>query len=130
MKIADCRIDDEHRQVKADEKLSSVRNMYCHILVVVEGRKPVGIVTNNDLVRSIKSEADYERLKFRDIMTSPVVTVSLEDDLEKAADLMFKKGFMSLPVVDNKGDFVGLVTYFDYLGKIADRIKEKAKKSK
>jgi len=123
MKVKDCNINDEHMKVLPDQDLSIVKNKYCHFLVVVNEKKPIGIVTNNDIVKKIKNEEDYKRLKFRDIMSSPVVSVSLDDDMEKVGKIMIEKGFMSLPVVNKKGDFVGLVTYFDYLGFISKKLK-------
>lgn len=130
MKISDCNIDDEHHQVSPDQSLSSVKNKYCHFLVVVENKKPIGIVTNNDLINNVKNEEDYERMKFRDIMSGPVTSVKLDDDLNEAGKIMSDKGFMSLPVVDSDGNFAGLITYFDYLGKISVKIKEKLESSK
>jgi CBS domain-containing protein len=124
MKIRDCEIDDEHLQVGPDDKLSAVKNMYCHFLVVVEDKKPIGIVTNNDLIKNVKSEEDYDRLKFRDIMSSPVTCAKLDDDLEDVGKLMFEKGFMSLPVVNEDDNFIGLVTYFDYLGMLKGKIRQ------
>ena len=89
----------------------------------------MGVVTNNDIVKHVKTEEDYEKLKFGDIMTSPVVTANLDDELDSVGKLMFKNGFMSMPVVDENGDFAGLITYFDYLGRLADKIKEKIPKN-
>ncbi|MBD3155658.1 MAG: CBS domain-containing protein [Candidatus Aenigmarchaeota archaeon] len=127
MRIKDCNIGDEHQQVSPEENLTSVKKRYCHFLVVVEDKKPIGIVTNNDIIKHVKTEEDYEKLKFRDIMTTPVVSVKIDDELDDAVKIMKEGGFMSLPVVDENDDFVGLITYFDYLGKIADDIKKKGK---
>lgn len=130
MKIRDCKIDDEYQQVDADENLSSVKNRYSHFLVVLKDKKPVGIVTNNDIIKHVKTEKDYEKLKFKDIMSSPVISVKLDDDLDKAGKLMVEKGFMSLPVVNNSGNFAGLVTYFDYLGRMSEKIRRKLEEKK
>jgi len=130
MKVSDCKINDEHQQVKSDDNISSVKNRYCHFLVVVDNKKPVGIVTNNDIIKNVKSEEDYEKLKFKDIMSTPVISVKLDDDLDEVSKMMFKNGFMSLPVTDGNGDFVGLITYFDYLGRISEKIRRKVEESK
>ncbi len=130
MKVSDCNIDDEYQQVNPNENLSSVRNKYCHFLVVVENKKPIGIVTNNDIIKNIKTKKDYERLKFKDIMSSPVTSVKLDDDMDKISKIMVKNGFMSLPVINGSGDFVGLITYFDYLGRISEKIERKLEENK
>jgi len=43
---------------------------------------------------------------------------------------MVKNGFMSLPVINGSGDFVGLITYFDYLGRISEKIERKLEENK
>jgi len=125
MKVKDCKIDDEYLKVKPDDSLIMVKNRYCHFLVVMEGKKPIGIVTNNDIIRHVKSEDDYKRLKFKDIMSSPVVTVNEDEDIENVGKIMVERGFMSIPVVNKDGDFTGLITYFDYLGFLAEKLKSK-----
>ncbi|MBI4220263.1 MAG: CBS domain-containing protein [Chloroflexi bacterium] len=56
-----------------------------------------------------------ERLKARDLMSGPPVTIGEEATLAQAAQLMMDKRIGCLPVVDQAGDFVGLIsdrTYF------------------
>lgn len=50
----------------------------------------------------------------RDIMTTPVVTVRPTDDLETAARLMVDRSIGSLPVVDDSGRLVGILTESDF----------------
>ncbi|MEV8438742.1 CBS domain-containing protein [Actinosynnema sp. NPDC051121] len=53
-------------------------------------------------------------MRARDIMTSPVITVSSTEPLREAAALMTAHGFTALPVVDG-GRLVGIVTEADLL---------------
>jgi CBS domain-containing protein len=49
----------------------------------------------------------------RDVMTSPVVTVHVDDGLDRAARLLREHGVRALPVVDGGGHVLGMVTETD-----------------
>ena len=49
-------------------------------------------------------------LRVRDVMTAPVVTVAPEEDLATATRLMDEHGVTALPVVDEHGHVLGMVT--------------------
>ncbi|HHY39381.1 MAG TPA: CBS domain-containing protein [Clostridia bacterium] len=51
----------------------------------------------------------------KDIMTSPVVTVRADQTVREAARIMADKHFSGLPVVDEEGNLVGIVTEADLL---------------
>jgi IMP dehydrogenase len=79
------------------------------IPVVDEDKKLLGIVTNRDL----RFERDMNKL-VDDIMTKDgLVTTKQSTDLEKAADILQQYKIEKLPVVDNDGHLIGLVTYKD-----------------
>ena len=79
------------------------------IPVVDDDRKLVGIVTNRDL----RFESDVNR-PVDEVMTSEgLVTTSQTTDLEEAAKILQEHKIEKLPVVDNDGRLVGLVTYKD-----------------
>jgi len=79
------------------------------IPVVDEDNKLKGIVTNRDL----RFERDLNR-KIDEVMTSEnLVTTNQSTDLEQAADILQQYKIEKLPVVDNNGRIVGLVTYKD-----------------
>ncbi|MDE6403999.1 MAG: IMP dehydrogenase, partial [Muribaculaceae bacterium] len=79
------------------------------IPVVDEDRRLVGIVTNRDL----RFERDLNRL-VDDVMTSEnLVTTNTSTDLEQAARILQEHKIEKLPVVDNDGRLIGLVTYKD-----------------
>ena len=79
------------------------------IPVVDDDRKLVGIVTHRDL----RFESDVNR-PVDEVMTSEgLVTTSQTTDLEEAAKILQEHKIEKLPVVDNDGRLVGLVTYKD-----------------
>ncbi len=79
------------------------------IPVVDDNKMLVGIVTNRDL----RFERDPER-KIDEVMTSEnLVTTSQSTNLEEAAEILQNHKIEKLPVVDNNGRLIGLVTYKD-----------------
>src|SRR5437016_13238766 len=77
-------------------------------LVVVETGKPMGIVTERDIVTKVAaSDKQPSRVLVRDIMTSPVVVVHPHDEVAEAAKLMSQCKIRRLPVVQ-EGKLVGI----------------------
>ena len=54
-------------------------------------------------------------MKARDVMTQPVVTVQTTTTLAEAAELLATHGFTALPVVEDDGRLVGIVTEADLI---------------
>jgi len=82
-------------------------------LIVTKRGKPVGIVTERDMLTRVLAESrNPERTKIADIVSRPLVIAEPDMDLEEAARLMFKMKVKKLPVVSD-GRLVGLVTLTD-----------------
>jgi CBS domain-containing protein len=82
-------------------------------LLVVEGGKVVGVVTERDLARkALLAPKPAKDTPVREIMTSQVMYVSLERTSEECMALMTENRFRHLPVYD-KGRLVGLVSIGD-----------------
>jgi CBS domain-containing protein len=54
-------------------------------------------------------------MKARDVMTSPVVSVGPDDSVSEAARIMLQRHISGLPVIDQEGRLVGIVTEGDFL---------------
>jgi acetoin utilization protein AcuB len=114
---------------EADE-LMSANNF--RQLPVVEGRELVGILTDRD-IRSFLSAttlaAPEEREKalrtpVRDIMTTEPLTLSPDDELQDALELLIEQKVGGIPVLDEAEGLVGIVTYVDLLRCFLNRIQE------
>lgn len=87
-------------------------------IIVVQGGRPVGIITERDILRRLVEPClAPETLTARHIMTSPVTTISETVALEEAAKLMAKKRVKKLPVMDNE-KLVGIITFTDIVTKV------------
>jgi CBS domain-containing protein len=82
-------------------------------IVVVQGDRPVGIITERDILRRIVEPClAPETLTARQVMTSPVLTISENASIDEAANLMVKKGIKKLLVMNNQ-KLVGMITLTD-----------------
>ena len=96
-----------------------MRKHHVGALVVVEGReesRPVGIVTDRDLVLALMAEGlDPEVFTAGDIMSVELVVAGPEMDAMDAVQLMRSNRLRRLVIVDDAGRLVGIVTMEDLL---------------
>ncbi|MEM3673422.1 MAG: CBS domain-containing protein [Candidatus Bathyarchaeia archaeon] len=87
-------------------------------IIVVQGERPVGIITERDILRRLVGPSlTPETLTARQIMTSPVISINEMASIEEAAKLMAKKKVKRLPVMsDDK--LVGILTFTDIVFKM------------
>jgi len=87
-------------------------------IIVVQGERPVGIITERDILRRLVEPClAPETLTARHIMTSPVTTINETATIEEAAKLMAKKRVKRLPVMSDE-KIVGIVTFTDIVTKV------------
>ena len=74
----------------------------------------VGVITDRDLVlRCIASDKDAKQTTASDIMTTNVCTCNVEDEMSNAQSKMGDEQIRRLPVVDNSGKVIGMLTLGD-----------------
>lgn len=106
-----------------------MRNRHVGALVVTEAHgtalKPVGLVTDRDLVVSILAlNLAPGELTAGDVMSSHPFTIRLEDDADAAIRRMRGLGVRRAPVVDSAGHLRGLFSMDDYLEHLANGLRE------
>ncbi|WP_022853932.1 KpsF/GutQ family sugar-phosphate isomerase [Thermodesulfatator atlanticus] len=108
--------------VAPDEKMSQVlkviteKRLGC-ALVVEDGQKLCGIVTDGDLRRALLKFGDFRDLPVKEVMTSSPKTIYPEALAADALYLMEKKLITVLPVVSEEGKVLGIIHLHDVLGK-------------
>lgn len=95
------------------EALRKMNKICANRLPVVSRGSLVGIVTRNDLLR-VLGKPESARLPLELLMSRPVVVISSDETLERAASRMLDNKVSGLPVVDD-GRLVGIVTRSDLL---------------
>jgi len=92
-------------------------------IVVVQGERPVGIITERDILRRIVEPClAPETLTARQVMSSPVITIDENTSIDEAARLMAKKGVKKLLVTRNNDQLVGILTFTDIVTKVPEML--------
>ncbi len=81
-------------------------------IVIVEGAKPVGIVTERDITR-MYGDGIAEQTRLHEVMTTPIRTLSDDTFIPEANAVMRGSGIRHLVVVDDAGALVGLISQTD-----------------
>ena len=81
-------------------------------VVVVQGAKVVGILTERDVLRAAASGADLRGSAVTEWMTPDPQSASPDESAEEAAQLMLLNGFRHLPVVEDR-EVCGVVSLRD-----------------
>ncbi len=102
----------------AQEVVATLNKFNIGSVIVVQGSKPVGIVTIRDVLgRLVEQYLAPRVLTAKQMMTSPMTTISVEASVEEAAKLMAHKNVKTLPVMD-KDKLVGVVSFTDIAFKV------------
>lgn len=92
------------------------------IVVTGKGGKPLGIITERDLVtRVLSKNAKPDSVKAKEVMTSPLITIEPEETISEAARRMSRLNVRRLGVV-YKGNLIGVVSSKDVLGVMPELI--------
>jgi len=85
------------------------------VLPVVENDKPIGVITERDILRRVLAkEIDIDKKTVGDIMTKDPITIEYNASILEATRLMSENNFRRLLVV-KKGKLVGIVTAKDVI---------------
>ncbi|MBQ3862312.1 MAG: magnesium transporter, partial [Clostridia bacterium] len=90
---------------------------------VTEGRKLLGTVSVKDLLL-----ASDDARPVSEIMDENVISVTTLTDQEEVAQMLSKYNFLALPVVDNDGRMVGIVTFDDAIDVLVEETTEDIEK--
>ena len=80
---------------------------------IVIKEKPIGIITESDIVRKVVSEGKHpEQTEIKDVMTTPLLIIDPYIDIEEAAKTMAKCNIRRLPVIEDD-TLIGIITEKD-----------------
>lgn len=115
------------RDQSADELVTLLEAHDIGCAVVEEGGRPVGIVTDRDLVMGvIEPHRDPGEVTVGEIMTADPETVHEGASVIDTTGLMARAAVRRLPVVDDAGDLVGIVALDDLLVVLAEELRDLA----
>lgn len=109
--VTEVVIMDENVSVKKAAEIMAQEGVSAIIVTVEEKAK--GIVTERDILKRIVAvDKNAKKTKIKEIMSSPLVTIEPNTDLEEAARLMFEKKIKNLPVT-HENRLMGLINLQD-----------------
>ena len=91
-------------------------------IVVVENDMVVGILSERDIVRGFTEKGSVRNTKVKELMTKNVIACHTKNTTEELLELMVKKHFRHMPVVENN-KLVGIIS-------IGDLVKDRTKRLK
>lgn len=102
------------------EALQAMAKHNSGALLVLEGEKMVGILSERDCVRKVELQGKgVKETKVRDIMTSNVISVQCNQSVEECEALMMEKGIRHLPVYDGE-KLAGFLSVRDVLAEVIE----------
>ena len=104
--------------VTVSEALATMRRRFVASVIVNKSKNnpEYGIVTCTDISdKIIARNQNPSRIKVSQIMSSPVLTVNQDMQLDDCARMMQEKKFHHLPVVDESGEVIGMISAKDFM---------------
>ena len=81
-------------------------------VIVTDGTKPLGIITERDFVTKVAAEGRPLFTEISEVMSSPLITIGPEETIWEASEMMKEKSIHKLPVKENE-KIIGIVTTTD-----------------
>jgi CBS domain-containing protein len=79
-------------------------------VVVKDYGRLIGILTERDMLKAMAARVHTSDARVREWMTEDPLTATAEMDVEDAAQVMLQHNFRHLPILDESGAVVGLVS--------------------
>jgi CBS domain-containing protein len=94
-----------------------------HLPVVDSSGELIGMISDRDLRGAFAVNGDGAppgRARIVDVMSSNVIRALPDDELQEIAELMVDNRIGAVPIVDERGMLVGIVSYVDVLKSMVD----------
>lgn len=105
-------------QAMAHIKKTGIHKETIYTCYITERRKLVGIVSAKDLMTT------DDNVPIKDLMETEIISVYTHSDQEQVAQLFTKYNLLALPVIDQDGRMVGIVTFDDAMDVMVDEATE------
>lgn len=105
-------------QAMAHIKKTGIHKETIYTCYITERRKLVGIVSAKDLMTT------NDNVPIKDLMETEIISVYTHADQEQVAQLFTKYDLLALPVIDQDGRMVGIVTFDDAMDVMVDEATE------
>lgn len=101
-------------------------------LPVTNEKELIGIITDRDIrsflggrsLSFLEAQEVAMKTKVASVMTDKPITLSADDDLREAVELLLEEKVGGIPVVDPDGGLMGIITYVDVLRCFLEQMEE------
>jgi signal-transduction protein with cAMP-binding, CBS, and nucleotidyltransferase domain len=100
------------KSTSLQEAAQNMKKLNVGCVIVVDGTKPLGIITERDFVTKVAAEGRPLFTEISEIMSSPLITIGPEETIWEASEMMKEKSIHKLPVKENE-QIIGIVTTTD-----------------
>lgn len=83
-------------------------------VIIIEDKKPIGILTTKDVMKLIKQKEDLD-LPISNYMTTPVESIQKNFSIKEALEFIKEKHYKRIVVVDENGNISGIITQKDLI---------------
>ena len=105
---------DKDKKVTEAVKLMAEKSISA--IVILDGKKPIGIVTERDLIKKVMLEKkDQNKLKISEIMSKNPKKIGPNSTILNASRVMKKLNVRKLVVVDKEGNILGMLSQTDII---------------
>jgi CBS domain-containing protein len=126
MKISEIMTKAAETDSAADtltDACEKMRHAQTSSLLIMDGERLVGIITERDVVKSVAQGLDPKDTRVKDIMTTDIITIGPMATLKEAAEIMATKWIRHLPIVEGS-KVVGMISQRDLTGVLAKALHE------
>ena len=113
--IMEADVQSAMEDTKAEMLASLMMEGFGSVPIVDDHNKLVGIVSEFDLLASLRKGKKLEDVKAGNIMTAEPVSVTKDTDVMTLVDVLQNNHLIRVPVLDNVGNLIGIVARRDLL---------------
>jgi len=108
--VMDRNVFSMTKESTASQAVAEMAQKELSYVVVLEGRRPIGIFTERDVVNLIKKETRWNNMLLNEVMSRPVISIPIDIILMDAIRTFQRHNIRRLLVVNKNGEFEGIIT--------------------
>lgn len=108
-------------KTKLDSMLTLFLDYNIYHLPITFDDKLLGIISMTDALKYFRSGEPVENFDVEKVMTHTPSTLKADDNLGKAAEILATANYRTMPVIDNDGNIVGILSNKD-LVRVLDKL--------
>jgi len=113
--IMETQVQSATKDTKAEMLASYMMDGFGSVPIVDNNNKLVGIVSEFDLLGSLRKGKKLEEVTAGDILTANPISVTKDTDMMTLVDVLQNNHLIRVPVLDNVGNLIGIVARRDLL---------------